>query len=177
MNRRRFGVAAGIVSLLALIAAGKFVFEPFESRYEGKTVRQWVQYVERQQALQLERFFETSKLGRASIAIEMPPPDRKVIDAFGRSAVPALSRVARAGNFMIRARRFVPIRALSDMFKVFQDRAIRRAEVAQRWLQEIFGPTPPSHILTPPTHRTNNAARDEALFVRMLPTVYRDGKG
>ena len=160
LHRRARLVVATSLGVLA-IATLLFLLKPFEPRYEGRTVADWISTIDRE-----ERSLATSRVSRTSNYFEMlPPPARQVVEGFGESAVPALRKVERSGALILRLRRVLPLAANSALLKSAEQRARRRARIAQRWLEEIFGPPPPTHILTPPTHRTNNAARDEAPFV------------
>jgi hypothetical protein len=152
MIRRRSVVALGIASLL--LAGALYVLEPFETRYEGKTVGDWIADVERQ----------VRPKHVPGITVEALPPNPKVIAAFGESAIPALRKAAasRQAWLIVRLRRMAPL-GLANMMKSIEDRALRRCEVAQRWLQELLGS--PSYPILPPADQTNNPSLLNTGFV------------
>src|SRR6185436_689245 len=96
-----------------LLAGALYVLESFETRYEGKTVDDWIVDVERQ---------VTPKIV-TGIIVEALPPNPKVIAAFGESAIPALRKAAasRQAWFIVRARRMVPL-GLANMMKSIEER-------------------------------------------------------
>jgi hypothetical protein len=160
VNHRRVWIGLLLMTLLFLGTILYQTSEPFASRYEGKTVDDWIKEVERRVTKEAQR-------NRAPNLIdEVPPPNANVINAFGESAVPALRKAAKSRQawIIVRVRRAVPAK-IGMILKSLEDRALRRCQIAQRWLQEILGPPPAQPHILPPIRQTNDVNSLAPAFV------------
>ena len=158
VNRRRVWIGFLGMTLLFLGFVLYQTSEPFASRYEGKTVDDWIREVERRVTKEAQR--------NGGLILIVPPPNAKVINAFGESAVPALRKAAnsRQAWIIVRVRRAVPAR-IGMMMKSLEDSALSRCQIAQRWLQEILGPPPAQPHILPPIRQTNDVNSLDPAFV------------
>ena len=132
LSKKRVIIFAGA---LVCIGAACFIFEPFAPRYEGKTVSQWLDRLEREQSA----FATLIKANSGIVNVNLTAPPGEVIEGFGQAAVPALQKAARGTEFISQLRRILPnsITRRSVQFQLLEMRKSHFEEIAQDWLREL----------------------------------------